>query len=161
MKIFNVIYNVIAIMIVAVFVFTIVLKVTDTKVYAVATPSMQDELFEGDMVFVCAAGEYLEGDIVTAKLPSGGTFTHRIVSVDNENRLIYTMGDNNPQPDPLPTAFDDIVGKVVFIVPVLGKLALNFEPVAVMAVLAVVLVALMAIRFVVYRLKNKKEAEAV
>ena len=161
MKIFNVFYNIVSIVIVAVFVFTLGLKITDTKVYAVATPSMQDELYEGDMVFVREAGEYLSGDIITAKLPSGGTFTHRILSVDNENKLVYTMGDNNPQPDPLPTAFDDIVGKVVFSVPMLGNLALNFESVTVMVVLAVILVALMAIRFIVFRFKNKKEAEAV
>ena len=161
MKIFNVFYNIVSIVIVAVFVLTLGLKVTDTKIYAVATQSMQDELFEGDMVFVRAAEEYLSGDVITAKLPSGGTFTHRILSVDSEKQLVYTMGDNNPQPDPLPTAFDDIVGKVVFSVPALGNLALNFEPVTVMAVLAVVLVILMAIRFIIFRLKNKKEAKAV
>lgn len=161
MRIFNVFYNIVSIVIVAVFIFTLGLKFTDTKVYAVATPSMKEELFEGDMVFVRTAGEYLEGDIITANLPSGGTFTHRIISVDNEKKLVYTMGDNNPQPDPLPTAFDDIVGKVVFSVPMLGNLALKFEPVTVMVTLAVVLVALMVIRFIVYRFKNKKEAEAV
>ena len=161
MKFLNVVYNVVAILIVLFCVFTAGVRISDTEIYAVATSSMENELSEGDMVFVRKAEEYLTGDIITAKLPSGGTFTHRIAMVDEENRLVYTQGDNNPQLDPLPTSFDDIVGKVLFSIPALGMLAMNFEPVTVMAVLAVVLVALMAIRYIVFRIKNKKEAEAV
>ncbi len=156
MKVLNVIYNIIAIAIVLVFVFTVGLKITDTKTFAVATPSMEDELHEGDMVFVREAGEYVEGDIITAQLSSGGTFTHRITMVDNENKLVYTRGDNNPQPDPLPTSLDDIVGKVVLSVPLLGLLSLNFSPTAVILVLAGVLLVLMLIRFVVYKSKQKE-----
>lgn len=156
MKVLNVIYNIIAIAIVLVFCFTVGLKITDTKTFAVATPSMEDELSEGDMVFVREAGEYAQGDIITAKLPSGGTFTHRIITVDNENELVYTMGDNNPQPDPQPTKLDSIVGKVVFSVPLLGLLSLKFSPTAVVMVLAGVLLVLMLIRFIVYKLKQKE-----
>lgn len=155
MKILNILYNTVAIIIVLIFVFTVGLKITDTKTFAVATPSMEDELFEGDMVFVREAEDYVEGDIITAQLPSGGTFTHRITTVDNENRLVYTCGDNNPQPDPLPTEFDDIIGKVIFSVPLLGLLSLNFSPTAIISVLAGVLLALMLIRFIVYKFKQK------
>ncbi len=161
MKIFNVIYNVFAILIVLCFVFTAAVRLSGTEIYAVATPSMEDELHEGDMVFVRAADEYLSGDVITAKLPSGGTFTHRINIVDSENRLVYTQGDNNPQQDPLPTSFDDIVGKVVFSVPLLGNLALNFNSINVMIVLAVVMVILMAVRFLLFRFKKTKEDEAI
>lgn len=157
MKIFNVLYNTVAIIIVLVFVFTLGLKITDTKTFAVATPSMEDELHEGDMVFVREAGEYAEGDIITAKLSSGGTFTHRIDYIDYEKKLIYTKGDSNPQPDPLPTEFDDIIGKVIFSVPALGLLSLNFNSTAVVMVLAAVLLAIMLIRFTVYKFKQKGE----
>ncbi len=161
MKIINVIYNVVATVIVLCFVFTVGLKITDTKAYAVATPSMEDELFEGDMVFVRAAEEYVPGDIVTAKLPSGSTFTHRISSVDSENGLVYTQGDNNPQPDPQPTAFEDIIGKVVFSVPTLGNLSLKFNATNIILVLAGVLVLLTVIRFVLSYIKKPKEEEAI
>lgn len=157
MKIFNVLYNIVAIIIVLVFVFTVGLKITDTKTFAVATPSMEDELHEGDMVFVRDAEEYLEGDIITAKLSSGGTFTHRIDYIDYENNLVYTKGDSNPQPDPLPTEFEDIIGKVIFSVPALGLISLNFDSTAVVLVLAAVLVAIMLVRFVVYKFKQKGE----
>lgn len=160
MKIINVIYNIIATVIVLVFVFTVGLKITDTKVFAVATPSMEDELYEGDMVFVRETDTFLEGDIITARLSNGGQFTHRVYSVDEENRLVYTMGDNNPQPDPQPTSFDDVVGKVVFSVPQLGNLSLKFNATNIILLLAGILVALTVIRFVVFRIKSKEE-EAV
>lgn len=160
MKIINVIYNIIAAVIVLVFVFTLGLKATDTKVFAVATPSMEDELSEGDMVFVRQTDEILEGDIITAKLSGGGQFTHRVYRVDEEKRLVYTMGDSNPQPDPQPTTFDDIIGKVIFSVPGLGNLSLKFNATNIILVLAGVLVALTVIRFIIFRIKTKEE-EAV
>ena len=160
MKVLNVIYNIIATVIVLVFAFTVGLKITDTKVFAVATPSMEDELSEGDMVFVRETDTFLEGDIITAKLSNGSLFTHRIYNVDEENRLVYTMGDSNPQPDPLPTSFDDVVGKVIFSVPMLGNLSLKFNATNIILVLAGVLVALTVIRFIVFRIKAKEE-EAV
>lgn len=157
MKILNVLYNTVAIIIVLVFAFTLGLKVTETKTYAVATPSMEDELHEGDMVFVREAVEYAIGDIITAKLSSGGTFTHRIDDIDYDNKLVYTKGDSNPQPDPLPTEFDDIIGKVVFSVPALGLLSLNFNSTAAVTVLAAVLILIMLVRFAVYKFKQKGE----
>lgn len=161
MKILNVFYNIVSIIVSAVFIFTLAVKFTGTQVYAVATASMEDELYEGDMVFVRTADEYLEGDIITAKLSSGGTFTHRVIIVDSENRLVYTQGDNNPKPDPKPTEFDDILGKVVFSVPLLGDLSLNFDSLSVTIVLALVLVVLVAVRYLLFRFKKTKEDEAI
>ena len=77
--------------------------------------------------------------------------------MDNENGLVYTMGDNNPQPDPQPTSFDNIVGKVIFSVPSLGNLSLNFNATNIILVLAGVLIALTVIRFIVFRIKTKEE----
>ena len=161
MKVFNVIYNIFAVIVVLCFVFTAAVKFSGTEIYAVATTSMEDELHEGDMVFVRAAQEYLAGDVITARLPSGGTFTHRINLVDTENGLVYTQGDNNPQQDPLPTAFEDIIGKVVFSVPLLGNLALKFTPINVMIVLAVAMAVLILVRFLLFYFKKPKEDEAI
>lgn len=157
MKIIRVLYNAVSILIVAVFLFTVGLRIAGVSVYAVATQSMEDELFEGDMVFVRASEQYLQGDIITAKLPGEGTFTHRIISVDSENGVFYTKGDNNPKPDPAPTKAENIVGKVIFSVPALGKLALSFNPTAVILVLAGILVALIVIRFILFKIKKPKE----
>ncbi len=159
MKIFNIIYNIVAIAISLVFLFTAGVMVTGTKVFAVATPSMETEIPEGSVVFVHKATEYKEGDVITAKLFSGNTFTHRIVSIDSENSLVYTKGDSNPTQDPLPTAISDIIGKVVFSVPYLGLLALNFNSTTVVFVLAAVLIILMIIRFIIYKKTDKEVTE--
>ncbi len=161
MKIFNVIYNIVAITIILVFLFTAVVMVSGTKVFAVATPSMEPEISEGSLVFVHKSDEYKEGDIITAKLfgDNDNTFTHRIVSVDNEKGLVYTKGDNNLAPDRLPTDTSDIIGKVAFSVPCLGLLALNFNSTAVVLVLAAVLAVLMLIRFIVYKKSEKEVTE--
>ena len=160
MKIFNVIYNIVAITIVLVFVFTMGVMVSGTKVYAVATPSMESEIPEGSLVFVRKADEYKEGDVITAKLfgDADNTFTHRVISVDSENGLVYTKGDNNLSPDRLPTPESDIIGKMVFSVPYLGLLALNFNSSTIIIVLASALVVLMLVRFVLYKKSPKKEA---
>lgn len=159
MKVFNIIYNVVAITIILVFLFTAGVMVSGTKVFAVATPSMETEIPEGSLVFVRKADEYREGDVITAKLfgDKDNTFTHRIVSVDADKGLVYTKGDNNLAPDRLPTDTSDIIGKVAFSVPCLGLLALNFNSNAVVLVLAAVLVVLMLIRFIVYKKSEKEE----
>ncbi len=159
MKILNIIYNIVAISIVLVFAFTVAVPVTGTEIFSVATPSMEDEIPEGSLVFVREAEQYFEDDVITARLANGNTFTHRIIKVDADNRLIYTKGDANPGPDPAPTAFSDIVGKVVFCVPYLGMLSLNFNSTTLIFVLAAVLLALVIIRFVIYKRTSKEVTE--
>lgn len=127
MKIINIIYNTIAVIIVAVFLFTVGVAVSGTGVYAVATKSMEPAISEGSAVFVRSRESYKQGDIITAELSSGNTFTHRVFRVDNENGLIYTKGDANEKPDPQPTEKEKIVGKVLFSIPYLGYLSLRFK----------------------------------
>lgn len=161
MKILNIIYNIVAITIILVFLFTAGVAVSGTKVFAVATPSMETEIPEGSIVFVRESEEYTEGDVITAKLlgDNDNTFTHRIVSVDTENGLVYTKGDSNLSPDRLPTAMSDIIGKVVFSVPYLGLLALNFNSTTVILILAAVLLVLMLVRFVLHKKSDKEVTE--
>jgi len=151
MKILNVIYNIIAITVTLVFLFTVGVMATGTDVYAVATPSMADEIPEGSIVFVREAETYGIGDVINAVLPSGGTFTHRIIDIDSERQLVYTKGDSNPSADPLPTSVQNINGKVVFSVPYLGMLSLNFNSTTIIFVLAAVLLVLIVVRLIITR----------
>lgn len=148
MKIFNVVYNTVAIAVTLVFLFTVGVMATGTDIYAVGTPSMETEIPEGSIVFVRESDSYGQGDIINADLPSSGTFTHRIIEVDEERNLVYTKGDANPSADPLPTPTEKINGKVLFSVPYLGMLSLNFNSTAVIVVLAAVLLVLIILRFI-------------
>ena len=154
-KAFNILYNIVAVLVVCCFVFTVSLKLTSTQAYAVETPSMEPELAVGDLIFVRKANGFSEGDIISAKLSNGSVFTHRVYMVDNEQKLIYTVGDSNPGPDSLPTPFDDVLGKVVFSVPLLGFLSLHFNATTAVLILAGLLLAITVIRFVIFHIKSK------
>ena len=120
MKIFNIIYNVVAITITLVFLFTVGVMATGTHVFAVATPSMETQIPEGSLVFVRQAQEYSERDVITARLSNGNTFTHRIISVDRENQLVYTKGDANKKADDGYRTKNDISGVVNLRIKYLG-----------------------------------------
>ena len=53
------------------------------------------------------------------------TITHRVISIkedENGNKVFQTKGDNNTSPDPKPATFNNIIGKVIFKIPQLGRL---------------------------------------
>lgn len=155
MKFSNIAFNAVAIIITAFFVFTAALAVSGSSVYAVATESMLPELKYGDAVIVRPCDGYAVGDIVTAYLESGGTFTHRIVRLDADGFI--TKGDNNPVEDPKPLPGDRVIGKVIFSLPYIGRLSLGssgFNGRAAALVLAGLLIAWELIRFIVFKIKE-------
>ena len=60
------------------------------------------------------------GDEITLETGTKYIFTHRIVSIDDENKTFVTKGDANEKEDPTAVGFDEIKGKVAYAVPVLG-----------------------------------------
>ena len=67
------------------------------------------------------------GDIITftssSSLTYGVTITHRVIAIDNSNGVYRyrTQGDNNLVPDDTYVEFGNILGKVLFKVPQLGR----------------------------------------
>jgi hypothetical protein len=66
------------------------------------------------------------GDVVTYTArrfdgSSVASFTHRIISGNNENGFVM-KGDNNPAPDTQKPKLSDITGVVFFTIPLIGKL---------------------------------------
>ena len=51
--------------------------------------------------------------------------THRIVSVDREEKLVTTKGDANQVCDASPVSWENIEGKVRFHIPGIGYLLLD------------------------------------
>ena len=69
------------------------------------------------------------GDIITfissSASSKGMTITHRVIEIsedENGNKVFKTKGDNNTSPDPKPAVFENIIGKVIFKIPQLGRL---------------------------------------
>ncbi len=99
--------------------------------YTIVSPSMVPNINVYDVIFdirVDDEDELKKGDIITFysdTIDTGGyTITHRIYDIyEKDNKKYYiTKGDNNENPDAGTITINNIVGKVKFILPGLGKL---------------------------------------
>ena len=153
-RVFRIIYNFFAILIVLFFLFTSIVAVSGTKVYAVVTGSMEPTIPNGSVVFVRPRKTYQAGDVITAYLEGTQTYTHRIVEIKGEH--IYTKGDANGSVDPSPTRQSRVVGKVILHLPLLGFLSQRLSVPALIVVFASVLVVLIVIRFIAAQKQKRR-----
>lgn len=167
-KIRNVLFNVLAIVTLISVAFVGFNLISGAKGYAVTSPSMEDTLNVGDVVFVkpVSFDELQVGDVITATSSDGKSFfTHRVVEIDKANRLVTTRGDANGVDDPMPTEADRIVGRMWYSVPLLGYLTglfsfgtSRYTGVIIIALVAVVLVAINTI--ITKNLSRKKRGDS-
>lgn len=98
------------------------------RVFYVESGSMEPAISTGSMVVVRQDNNYQVGDIVTAQPPDGTkvTVTHRVFEVitndESESKSFRLKGDANNDPDRLVIPENRIVGKVLFQVPIVGRL---------------------------------------
>lgn len=93
------------------------------KPIAVASGSMEKELYVGDVVILkkCNANDIVNGDIIQYQM-KGYTVIHRVIEKKQKNGEYYftTKGDNNPSEDKESVKEDQVLGKVIFKVKYLG-----------------------------------------
>ena len=87
----------------------------------VVSGSMEPQIGVGDLIVTAARGEYETGDVITYIGPDGVSTTHRVVAKEGARYVV--QGDANGAPDPFRPAAEDIVGKVVLVLPGLGRAA--------------------------------------
>lgn len=95
------------------------------QLYAVLTGSMEPTHPVGSIVVVenVEPDQIRENDVISFKMEGFETpVTHRVIRVDRENRLFYTKGDNNPEADFSPVAFQNLHGRIRYGIPQLGFL---------------------------------------
>ena len=98
-------------------------KLLGYEVYEVVSGSMEPEIPVGSILYVEGAKpeDVMPGDII-AFARDGSVVTHRV----EENRYVegefITKGDANSKEDMLPVAYDSLIGKAVYHLPVLGIL---------------------------------------
>jgi len=117
---------------VSILVFTILVAVLHFafgfQYVVVLTDSMEPRINPGDLIVVYPAHNVKPGDVVLYWVELGEAtyhITHRIVGVgyDESGRLYYiTKGDNRKYPDPWRVYPYQVVGKVLFVVPYVGRL---------------------------------------
>lgn len=105
------------------------------QVYSVVSGSMEPEYPVGSLIYVkeVKPSEVQVGDVITFVLSNKTPATHRVIAIDKDNQLFYTQGDANYQineetgekvhmEDP-PVHFNNLIGKPVFKIPLLGYIA--------------------------------------
>lgn len=149
-KIFRILKNALIILICLLFVLVAAMTVSGAKGYSVASDSMAPELHRGDVVFVKSVpfDELEKGDIVTVSFKSGdGTYTHRIVEIDYDKKEIRTAGDKTGTIDTESASEEQISGKVLFSIPLLGYLSLLMTDTTYAAAIAIFVLIVMAAGF--------------
>lgn len=130
------------------------------KMFSIKTGSMSPTIEMGSMVFVepCKKiGDYSVGDIVTfTDKQSKRSFTHRITGINTEDNTFTTKGDANEAEDPSPTSVGKAVGKVVFIIPHVGKIADVLSSGVGKVIVAVIYIAWLAIEIELFLSERKK-----
>lgn len=143
-KVLNVIIVVILIAIAAIMIGP---KLMNGQTLAVLSGSMEPEIPVGSLVIIQETNpQKLEtGDVITFRVSSSTLVTHRIVNIDNEKEEIVTKGDANDVNDGNPVTYDNIVGKMLFHVPLLGYLTIYMQTplgIAILCGLVLVLILL-------------------
>ncbi len=102
---------------------TSTISVSPYRSRVVLTGSMGSSIPLGSIILERKFKEYQKGDIITFK-NNQSTVTHRIVQKLRLNTVIYykTKGDANNSVDTSPIEEKDIMGKVVFQIPLFGRL---------------------------------------
>lgn len=94
--------------------------------FSVTSGSMEPSINIGDMLIVEKQTNYHKNDVVTFTNSSQRIVTHRITDLISEakNSLFATAGDANRNNDYDKINQDQIFGKVISVIPLLGKLSL-------------------------------------
>ena len=162
-KIFRILRNALCIIICVLFSLVVVMTISGAKGYSVASDSMSPEFRRGDVVFVKAVpfDELEEGDVVTVSFKAReGTYTHRIVSIDYEKKEIRTAGDNTGSVDTESADENQILGKVLFAIPLVGYLSLLMTNTTYVAVIVLTVLVIMAVGYIAGKyFKNKARGD--
>jgi len=96
----------------------------DAKV--VLSGSMEPAIHTGSVIVIKPSEAYQAGDIITFGADTGASIptTHRVVDirVESGERIYQTKGDANQEADTREVPEDEIAGKVLFSIPLLGYL---------------------------------------
>lgn len=163
MKIFTKIFlnTLLAVLVVLVLLFAAP-RLVGIRMFSVLSGSMEPAYSTGDLIYVKPVPEdkLQVGDVISFVMNSQGTVaTHRITEIDEENRQVYTKGDANEVSDGKAVKFENVIGKVVFAIPLVGYLIgfINTAPGKIITV--TIIVSLILLVLLLQRLSGDDEEE--
>lgn len=98
------------------------------RLLVVISGSMEPAIPAGSLIVVADKDSYASGDIISFNEAGDKIVTtHRISRIEDTDGVIryFTKGDRNEEIDPPPVYFNKVVGKVVIVIPKLGKMLLT------------------------------------
>lgn len=130
--------------------------VSDVQYVSVLSDSMSPALNVGDVVVVAPTGQIREGDIVS--FMRGRTLiTHRVIGIDGET--LTTKGDANEDSDMGTIDRSQVMGGVLFAIPLMGTLA-SFVKTLYGFIIFVVVPGLLIIGYELRAIYNRKKTKA-
>lgn len=100
-------------------------RILGHRIYIVDSGSMSPTINVDSMILVkeLKPTEIKVGDVITYYGHNKESrVTHRVTGIENNGESFITQGDANGIADPMPLEGDKIIGKMVFKVPVIGKI---------------------------------------
>ena len=126
-RILSVVGTLIIVVALALSAFLVIPAVAGVNMFCIATQSMEPEIPVGSLVCVERVDpqDLVAGDVITYvdAQDSNVPVTHRVVENDLAEWELVTKGDANEQSDPITVSYGQVVGKVIFSIPLLGYLA--------------------------------------
>ena len=122
-KAWDIISTILVILVVLFAVLLVGARLVGLNVYTVISGSMEPTYSVGDLIYVkkVAPQSIQVGDPITFVLNEDLVVaTHRVVAIDAENQRFTTKGDANEIEDAAPVHFNNLIGKPIFAIPVLG-----------------------------------------
>ena len=138
-------------------------KVFGYQIYGILTDSMEPEYSVGEAVFVkpVAPQDIKVGDAITFRLGTDSelTATHRVVRIEEEKQQFITKGDANESEDTTPVGYSRVVGKVVFGIPLLGRLSFYLHSYTGVVICIAAFAVGLALWVAAEKLKSKESAK--
>lgn len=123
-----------------------------TKTFIVLSGSMMPMMMPGDMIITNTINpeDLKVGDVIAFQDPHGASntiVTHRIVFVDDSSgsRIFQTKGDANGSPDVFSVPASTVIGKLMFVLPLVGYLPGFLKDNPIVYVLAIIVPVLLLI----------------
>lgn len=126
------------------------------KSYRVLSASMEPEYHVGSLVYVKQADEDTinPGDVITFHINDSNLVTHRVVEKDSSRNGFITKGDANEVNDGGLVTYDNVVGKVVFNIPMLGYVSSFMSSLYGKCVVIGVLIVMMCLEILYNRMEK-------
>ena len=131
------------------------IRIFGLKPYTVLSGSMEPEYHVGSLIYVkdVTMADLKVNDPITYTIGNGTVVTHRIIEIkvnpDNLTSVSYvTKGDANETADGTPVPYENVIGKPVFTVPLLGYVSYYIHTPSGLLLVAALIVILVSLMFI-------------